>query len=289
MLGMLKVVSTFSLMLILLSCTAFKAPHEINAVTNKVETFKNRAELREYIRETKAFAKYREKERDKLYEEDFGDRVVVTGSRITASDLPSITNNQVQGVDEGDIIKRYGEFLFILRNGSLYSIRINNNSLRTLDKVDVESKNLELRKDTWFDEMLINDGVLLITGFNYEYDYTVLSRYRISDEGRLTYLNTHVITSNDYFSGTNYGSRLFGGKLISYIPFKLRLDSGYLSSFPNIALIKSKQSIDKDKLDWEALIDISDIVKPSNCSGQQNPDTFLANFSAFAGGRPSLN
>jgi hypothetical protein len=26
-----------------------------------------------------------------------------------------------------------------------------------------------------------------------------------------------------------------------------------------------------------------------SCSGQQNPDTFLANFSAFAGGRPSLN
>ncbi|MBY6062923.1 hypothetical protein [Pseudidiomarina sediminum] len=29
--------------------------------------------------------------------------------------------------------------------------------------------------------------------------------------------------------------------------------------------------------------------KPCTCSGQQNPDTFLVNFSAFAGGSPSLN
>lgn len=36
-------------------------------------------------------------------------------------------------------------------------------------------------------------------------------------------------------------------------------------------------------------VKVSQLARCLACSGQQNPNTFLVNFSAFAGGSPSLN
>ena len=41
--------------------------------------------------------------------------VIVTASRAAS---PSITNNQVSGVDEGDIVKKAGDFVFVLSSRS---------------------------------------------------------------------------------------------------------------------------------------------------------------------------
>src|SRR5688572_22336539 len=46
--------------------------------------------------------------------EDDQQEIVTTGMRASA---PSITNNQSAGVDEGDIVKHYGQFLIVLQDG----------------------------------------------------------------------------------------------------------------------------------------------------------------------------
>src|SRR3569623_236822 len=47
--------------------------------------------------------------------------IVVTGSRV-APHNSSITDNQTNGVDEGDIVKQSGQFLLILQDGRIFSV-----------------------------------------------------------------------------------------------------------------------------------------------------------------------
>lgn len=250
-------------------CSTKKPLTQIDAISSDLRKFESSEEFAQYIEQTKSFVD----ERDKMLEEqwtseyDGVETIVVTGSRIDPSSLPSITNNQVQGVDEGDIIKRYGDYLFVLRKGSIYSIRLGDDVSSTLVKVSerkVEENNSWLREDTWFDEMLIDKNVLLVTGFNYDHDYTVLSRFDISTNGVLTYKDTHVMVSEDYYSGSNYGTRLFKGNLISYIPFNIELSKHYLGSFPKIARINKSTNHKPAKLNWKSLINEEDIYKPSS-------------------------
>src|ERR1700733_4456845 len=47
----------------------------------------------------------------------------------------SITNNQVSGVDEGDIVKLRGDTLVVLRRGRLYAISIAGGAMRAVDSI----------------------------------------------------------------------------------------------------------------------------------------------------------
>ena len=53
-----------------------------------------------------------------------GREVVITGSRIPSPTNPSITNNQMRGVEEGDIIKQIDHYLLILQDGRIFVIDI---------------------------------------------------------------------------------------------------------------------------------------------------------------------
>lgn len=250
-------------------CSTNKPLTQIDAISLDLRKFQSSEEFAQYIEQTKAFVNEREKMIEEQWksEHDEVETVVVTASRIDPSSLPSITNNQVQGVDEGDIIKRYGDYIFVLRKGSIYSIRISDDISTTLVKVSeqkVEEHNNWLREDTWFDEMLIDKNVLLVTGFNYDYSYTVLSRFDISANGVLTYKDTHLMVSEDYFSGSNYGTRLFKGNLISYVPVYIDFSRNYLRSFPKIARIDRSTNQNPTNLNWKPLINEKNIYKPTS-------------------------
>ena len=61
-------------------------------------------------------------------------------------------------------------------------------------------------------------------------------------------------------------------------------DNFYLSPSGNgRVFLHIRSTVNKDTLDCTL------VENRFVCSGQQNPDTFLANSSAFAGGSPSLN
>ena len=55
---------------------------------------------------------------------DIIEEVVVSASVSASSVATSITNNQIQGVDEGDIVKQIKDQLIVLRRGRLFTFLI---------------------------------------------------------------------------------------------------------------------------------------------------------------------
>lgn len=149
---------------------------------------------------------------------DSDDSIVVTGSRVNVVN-PSITNNQMKGVEEGDIIKQINNHLLILQNGRIYVVDIRANKAGKLALADRMNVYLTPRDDSWYDEMLVFGDRVLITGYSYGADATLLTVFRLSDRGKLSREGRFYLTSNDYFSSNNYATRMIGDNLVIYTPF----------------------------------------------------------------------
>lgn len=143
------------------------------------------------------------------------ERVVVTAQ--AASAVPSITNNQEANVDEGDIVKTFDRFLIVLQDGRLFSIDTGTvaSSLTFVDRIDVY-RDPEIF--TWYDELLIDDNVIVVIGYSYEQDASELAIFEIDENGIFDHRVTYYIRSDDYYSGENYASRLVDGNLVLYTP-----------------------------------------------------------------------
>lgn len=162
----------------------------------------------------------RDREFRRLYGDD--DFVTVTGSRVQSSPA-SITNNQVEGVDEGDIVKQLGNYLVALRRGRLFSFELGSSagSVRAVNYIDVESlvpdeDGYEI--DAWYDEILVYDETLILLGYSYEYQGSVIHRYRLREDGSFERLGEVLLRSGDYFDTSNYATRIVGNQLILYLP-----------------------------------------------------------------------
>ncbi len=138
------------------------------------------------------------------------DNIVVTGSRIAAADV--VTNNQEAGIDEGGIVKKSGDFLIVLRKGTLYSIALSGAGHSGLRVVDQQ---LAATDDSgfgvWYDEILALDGRIVLLGYG---GGSQLIGFRLDAAGRLHRDWHYTLTSDDYFSGENYGMRLHGDRLV---------------------------------------------------------------------------
>ncbi len=72
----------------------------------------------------------------------------------------------------------------------------------------------------WYDEMLVFGDRVLITGYSYRQ-----RRHRIvgvparHGDGRLRREGVFYMSSNDYYSSSNYATRLIGDNLVIYTPF----------------------------------------------------------------------
>lgn len=130
----------------------------------------------------------------------------------------SITNTQEAGVDEGGIVKNAGDFLVVLRRGRLFTVRTGDGALQPVDTIDAFPPKKKNPDDTWYDEMLIRGNQVIVIGYSYGAFGTELNRFDISESGDLTYRDTHYMRSGDYYSSTNYASRLIGDELILYTP-----------------------------------------------------------------------
>ena len=141
------------------------------------------------------------------------DEIVVTGSRVTA---PSITNNQEAGVDEGGIVKMSGQTLVILRRGRLFTVDTSGDGLRAVDSANAWAPGLtpEEAEDAWYDEMLVVDDWVAVIGYAYGRDATEINRFRLDHRGAIRFVDSHLLSSNDYYSSRNYASRLVGRDLV---------------------------------------------------------------------------
>lgn len=129
----------------------------------------------------------------------------------------SITNNQTHGVDEGDIVKRSGDFLIILRRGRLFSVRIGGDALQPVSHVDAYAPGSD-PSGTWYDEMLVNGNNVVVIGYSYRRSATELGLFTLAADGTLRYRDTYYLRSQDYYHSRNYASRLIGTTLLFYTP-----------------------------------------------------------------------
>jgi len=145
--------------------------------------------------------------------------VVVTGSPTPSDPAnPEITNNQKAGVDEGGIVKQIGNFLLVLQDGRLFVTDIlpdGQPGLRLTDRADVYRSSAE---DTWYDEMLVSGPTILVTGYSYAENASEFTVLTLGDDGTATRQATFYISSDDYYSGSNYASRMIDGKLVIHTP-----------------------------------------------------------------------
>lgn len=147
---------------------------------------------------------------------------VGTRAQALEAAAPGITNVQTAGVDEGGIVKTHGRHLVVLRRGRLFTIDVADARLRTVDHIDAFPPGDTGRGGgAWYDEMLVTGDTVVVIGFSYARGGTEINRFRISDDGRLTYVDTHHLRSNDYYSADNYASRLIGTRLIIYTPLSV--------------------------------------------------------------------
>lgn len=181
------------------------------------------------------------------------DRIEVTGSRIAMTDL--ITNNQVASVDEGDIVKKLGDFIVVLREGRIYTVRTDLRGAATLEIVasmDVLPDVSE--NDIWFDEILAFPGGLFLLGYNYRVGASELILFDLGADGSLRRGARFQIDSMDYYSGGNYGSRMVGENLITIISAPLSQDGG----LP----MPRWRSIGADPRDWQPLAQTKNFFLP---------------------------
>ncbi|MBV8685785.1 MAG: beta-propeller domain-containing protein [Alphaproteobacteria bacterium] len=165
--------------------------------------------------------------------------VIVTGSRIaqpnltSVSPVTSITNTQEAAVDEGGIVKLFGDNLVILRRGRLFTVSLAGGRIRPIDSIDAFPPGVSGAGD-WYDEMLISGDRVIVVGYSYARGGTEINRFRIARDGRLRFEDAYHLRSNDYYSSRNYASRLIGNRLIFYTPLSLDWDKDPFDALPGL-------------------------------------------------------
>lgn len=160
------------------------------------------------------------------------DEVIVTGTRIQSA--PSITNNQEVGVDEGDIVKARGDTLVVLRRGRLFSVSTAGGGLRAVDSINAYAAEVD-PYDDWYDEMLVSGDWVVVIGYSYGRGGTEINRFTMDRAGRFTFVDSHHLSSEDYYSSRNYASRLIGEELVFYTPVDARGRTEPLEGAPTLS------------------------------------------------------
>ncbi|MEM8695941.1 MAG: beta-propeller domain-containing protein [Pseudomonadota bacterium] len=208
------------------------APQTVS--TEGLRAFESEEELAEFLGRS----------RDRLRRDPSS--IMVTGSTVEEAGVtnavapaPSepeadgITNNQTAGVDEGGIVKARGDMLVVLRRGRLFTISTAGGEMRAIDHIDAFPPGAS-GGASWYDEMLIAGDRVIVIGYSYPRGGTEVNRFRITDDGQLSFEDAHHLRSNDYYSADNYASRLIGTELIFYTPLNLYYGENPLDALPGV-------------------------------------------------------
>jgi hypothetical protein len=195
-------------------------------------------------------------------EEDVGN-ISVTGSRMAAPSNPSITNNQMRGVEEGDIVKQIGRFLLVLQDGRIFVADTRGGADgRRLVLASRTNVYRDPDDEMWYDEMLVFGDRILVTGYSYAHDATELSVFRLDDSGRLERQGVFYISSNDYYSSSNYATRLIGDRLVIYTPFEVSDMAEQTFRWPVVRRWTQADDEDWEKARGRPLFEAAQIYRP---------------------------
>ena len=173
----------------------------------------------------------------------------------------SITNVQEVGVDEGDIVKAWGDYLVILRRGRLFTVDTDESRPNPVHVLNVFPEGMT--PGTWYDEMLISDDTVIVIGYRYDWRKAEIGLFTINRQGTLSHNATYFVDADDYYSSRNYASRLLDDKLIMYMPSNL-FSYSYYSDFerqPRIPHI-SKWTGGDQTVDLGPILDKKNIFRP---------------------------
>jgi hypothetical protein len=150
------------------------------------------------------------------------EEIVVTGMKRESTE--SITNNQEDGVDEGDIVKRVGDYIVLLRRGRLFAFALptTRNQLSAIDYIDVAPPEEDI--DAWYDEILSHGNTIILLGYSYDIGASLIRMFEIDRDGAFSVGRSYFFTSSDYFDPENYATRLVDGHLVFYMPRDLLED-----------------------------------------------------------------
>lgn len=142
---------------------------------------------------------------------------------VSGGTVGSVTNNQHAGLDEGDIVKRQGDVLIVLRRGRLFTIGIGSGQLHALAVADAFGPAADGvgAEGTWYDELLVWQRTILVIGYSYERGGAEIGLFDLGDNGELQHRATYHVRSDDYYSTRNYASRLIGDRLILFSSLRL--------------------------------------------------------------------
>jgi len=203
---------------------------ELPADDKAMQAFTSEAELQAYLGEAQAT---QEKVAACNSRSSSGDGMsagaAASPSSESAASPPSnegITNNQEAGADEGGIVKNVGDHLVVLRKGRLFAIDVEAAPTVT-DSIRVAAT-AALNRGVWYDEMLVKGDLVYVVGYRYSLPSlagntqaprgaTEIDTFRLQG-GKLTRIRSMFLESNDYFSGSNYASRMVDGNLVFYMP-----------------------------------------------------------------------
>lgn len=152
-------------------------------------------------------------------------------SAKAAAEDDAITNNQVQGVDEGGIVKRRGDFLIVLRRGRLFTLRVGGDALRPVAMADAFGPGID-PGGAWYDEMLVSGDTVAVIGYSYARGGTEIGLFDLDARGGLKHRATWQLRSHDYYSARNYASRLVGSRLVVYSPMHLSVHAPWRDALP---------------------------------------------------------
>ena len=211
----------FLVLLLLQGCASKDWQNYPKPVTEGLHKFETSEELEAFIEVAKRYNKIA-RQNPKPFNTSDNDGALLQEVVVTAMAAPnptSITNNQHAGADEGDIVKRVGQHLAVLRKGVVYSLSLGNQSQADMSLVSRYDLQTHTKKhQTWYDELLVYKNTLIVMGFSYEYDASELLFLDIAPDGQLQYQQTYWVPSGDYFSNDNYATRIVGDKLVFSIP-----------------------------------------------------------------------
>ena len=231
--------SIFSAIFLLSACATVVAPaafddQKLDQVTwESLEKFGSDREFKNYLKDLQAIAKRRDEwwaqsqytllaqNASCEIPEECEEEIVVTASkRSSSSSKPNITNVQSAGVDEGDIVKQIGNHLVVLQDGRLFSVDMGNSqgSMKRIDRIDVYD---DADSDTWYDEVLVFDRRILVTGYSYDEEGTELNIIDLNETGQFEKVARFYISSDDYYDPENYATRIMDGNLVIYTPLYL--------------------------------------------------------------------
>lgn len=200
-------------------CTAgaCASPPVAAAEEGGLQAFASEAEFRRFARQM--HKRERAREVEYLTSVDIASAPPLADAAVAERAEPGqITNVQEAGVDEGGIVKVAGDYLVVLRRGRIFTVRHGGAALEPVDAIDAFAPGDANPGDAWYDEMLVAGDQIIIIGYSYGGSGTEVSRFRLGADGRLSYRDTHYLSSGDYYSSSNYASRLIGDELVLYTP-----------------------------------------------------------------------